>query len=167
MGILSQLDAGISCPTAQKRQFIEQDAHFFLLSAHQNVSDGRCYVQSGCYVPCHGSSCVQARGLGAGEYHGTSLGLSHTHCRGERKRSGCLFDPAFSTPVHILTWSQKTSTKAVFKLWGKCADLRFMQCHRMGDFPGRKELYKQGDGKVGLLPTDDWPAPQSILGLSQ
>lgn len=61
MGILSQLDAGISCPTAQKRQFIEQDAHFFLLSAHQNVSDGRCYVQSGCYVPCHGSSLCPSK----------------------------------------------------------------------------------------------------------
>lgn len=100
-------------------------------------------------------ACLQARGLGAGDYQGTSLGPSHIHCRGERKRSGWLFDPPIPTPVHILIWSQKLSTKAVFKLWEKRADLHRVQCHRMGDVPGREELYKRDDGKVGSPPTGD------------
>lgn len=102
-----------------------------------------------------GLACFQARGLGAGEYQDTSLRPSHTHCRGERKRSGWLFDPPVSTPVHILTWSQKPSTKEVFELREKRADLGLLQCHRMGDIPGREELYRQDDGKVSSLPRDD------------
>lgn len=87
-----------------------------------------------------GLACLQARGLGAGEYQGTSLGPSHTHCGGERKRSGWLFDPPVPTLVHILASSQRPPTKAVFESQEKCADLHLVQCHGMGDIPSREEL---------------------------
>lgn len=102
-----------------------------------------------------GLACRQARGLGSAEYKGTSLGPSQTHCRGERKSSGWLFDPPVSTPVCIPTWSQKSLTKAVFELLEKCADLHLLKCHMMGDVPSREELYRQDDGKVSLLPRYD------------
>jgi len=98
---------------------------------------------------------LQVRGLGAGEYQGTPVGPSHTYCKGERQRPGWLFDPPVPAPVHILTWSQKPSTKAVFELWENCADLCLVQCHRMGDIPSTEELYGQDDGKLRSLPMDD------------
>lgn len=105
-----------------------------------------------------GLACLQVRG--SGEYQGTSVELSHRHCRGETKRSGWLFDPSVCTPVHILTWSQKPSTEAALKLQKKSADPHLVQCHRMVDGShlgggGGGGLYRQNDGKVSLLPTND------------
>lgn len=73
-----------------------------------------------------------------------------THCRGRRKSSEWLFDPLVPTPVYILMWSEKPSTKAVFKFWEKCADPCLMQCHRLGTTPaGRSST--AGWWKDGLV----------------
>lgn len=60
----------------------------FLLIKKSVMTETICRVAALCLAM--GLACLQERGLGAGEYQGTSLGPSHKHCRGEQRRSGWL-----------------------------------------------------------------------------
>lgn len=89
-----------------------------------------------------------------------------TRCRCGRKSSEWPLDPPVPNPIYIFMWPEKPSTKAVFKLWEKSADLCLVQCHRLGTIPAGRS-FTAGWWKGGLVAYGGLTCAPNVPGLAQ